>query len=140
MKKWFFYILVCSTMIVCGCSNQNIITKTEAKNVVDTYGITSFNLTIETKEEKEALKATFTEKKERSEAEYLNKKEDIALHGKKALEKIMKAFETMKPDPEAEETELITRAAEAFEFKDYKMIRLEITFKGYDPKEIMFSK
>ena len=70
----------------------------------------------------------------------MNKKEEIALHGEKALKKIMEAFEKMKPDPEAEETELITSAAEAFEFKDYKMIRMEITFKGYDPKEIMFSK
>src|SRR3954465_11416709 len=123
MKKWFFYILVCSMIIVCGCSNQNIITKTEAKNVVDTYGITSFNLTIDTQDQKGALEASFTEKKERSEAEYTNNKEDITLHGKKALDKIIEAFETMNPDPEAEETELITTAAEAFEFKDYKMIQ-----------------
>jgi outer membrane murein-binding lipoprotein Lpp len=140
MKKWISFAVVCCFVLVSGCSNQNIVPKTEASNVVDTYGITSFNLTIDTQDEKGALEASFSEKKERSEAEYTNKKEDVALHGKKALDKIMEAFETMKPDPEAEETELITGAAEAFEFKDYKMIQLEITFKGYDPKEIKFSK
>lgn len=140
MKKWILYVLLCTFIIASGCSNQNIIPKTEASNVVDTYGITSFSLTIDTQDQKGALEASFTEKKERSEAEYTNKKEEKALHGKKALEKIMEALEVMKPDPEAEETELITSAAEAFEFKDYKMITLEITFKGYDPKEIKFSK
>lgn len=140
MKKWASIILACCFMMVSGCSNQNIIPKAEASNVVDTYGITRFTVTIETKEEKEALKASFTEKKERSEAEYLNKKQEVALHGKKALKKITQAFEKMEPDPEAEETELIKKVAEAFGFKDYKMIRVEITFKGYDSKEIMFSK
>ena len=93
MKKWIFFILVCSFIILCGCSNQNIVPKTEASNVVDTYGITSFSLTIDTQDQKGALEASFTEKKERSEAEYSNKKEEIALHGEKALEKIMEALE-----------------------------------------------
>lgn len=140
MKKWISIILACSFFFVGGCSNQNIVPKDEAANVVDTYGITIFSVTIDTKEEKEALKASFTEKKERSEAEYLNKKQEVALHGKKALEKITEAFDKMEPDPEAEETELIKKAAEAFGFKDYDMIRVEVTFKGYDSKEIMFSK
>lgn len=133
-------MIACCCVMISGCSNQNIVPKKEASNVVDTYGITTFSVTIDTKEEKEALKASFTEKKERSEAEYLNKKQEVALHGKKALEKIMDTFDKMEPDPEAEETELIKSAAEAFGFKDYQMIRLEITFKGYDSKEIMFSK
>ncbi|WP_432359954.1 YusW family protein [Sporosarcina sp. UB5] len=140
MKIWVSFILVCCFIIVSGCSNQNIVPKEEASNVVDTYGITKFNVTIDTREEKGALQASFTEKKERSEAEYTNKKEDVALHGKKALEKIMEAFEKMNPDPEAEETELIKSAAEAFGFKEYQMIKLEVTFKGFDSKEIMFSK
>lgn len=140
MKKWVSFILASCFIIVGGCSNQNIVPKEEASNVVDTYGITSFTVTIDTNEEQEALNASFTEKKERSEAEYTNKKEDIALHGEKALKKIMEAFEKMEPDPEAEETELIKKVAEAFGFKEYKMIRVEVKFKGYDSKEIMFSK
>lgn len=135
-----YIIFACCFIIVSGCSNQNLVPKTEASNVVDTYGITTFSVTIDTKENKEALSASFTEKKERSEAEYSNKKQEVALHGKKALQKITEAFDKMEPDPEAEETELIKSAAEAFGFKDYQMIRLEITFKGYDSKEIMFSK
>lgn len=133
-------MLVCCFIIVSGCSSQSIITKTEASNVVDTYGITKFTVTIGTKEEKKALIASFMEKKDRSEAEFKNKKENVTLHGKKALEKIEEAFEKMSPDPEAEETELIKKTAEAFGFKDYHMIRVEITFKGHDSKEIMFSK
>ncbi|MCM3638107.1 YusW family protein [Sporosarcina luteola] len=140
MKKLTSIILACCFIVVSGCSNQNLVPKTEASDVVDTYGITSFTVTIDTNEEQEALTASFSEKKERSEAEYTNKKEEVALHGKKALKKIMEAFEKMQPDPESEETEMIKSAAEAFGFKEYKMIRLEVKFKGYDSKEIMFSK
>lgn len=135
-----FIFLVQLLLIASACSDQNIVPKEKASEVVETYGIKTFTVTIETKEQKEALKASFTEKKDRSEAEYLNKKDEVSLHGEKALKKIMAAFEKLDPDPEAEETELITKTAEAFDFKDYKMIRLEVTFKGYDAKEIMFSK
>lgn len=140
MKKWMSFILVCCFIIVGGCSNQNLVPKTEASNVVDTYGITTFSVTIDTNEKKEALSASFTEKKDRSEAEYTNNKQEIALHGEKALQKILEAFDKMELDPEAEETELIKSVAQAFGFQDYQMIRVEITFKGYDSKEIMFSK
>ncbi|WP_339249290.1 YusW family protein [Sporosarcina sp. FSL W8-0480] len=141
MKKIFSFIfLVQLLLIASACSDQNIVPKEKAGNVVDTYGIKTFTVTIDTKEQKEALHVSFTEKKDRSEAEYSNKKDEISLHGEKALKKIMAAFEKLEPDPEADETELITKTAEAFDFKDYKMIRLEVTFKGYDPKEIMFSK
>ncbi|MDW0115974.1 YusW family protein [Sporosarcina thermotolerans] len=141
MKKIVFFIfLVQLLLIASACSDQNIIPKEKASEVVETYGIKAFTVKIETKEQKEALKASFIEKKDRSEAEYLNKKDDVTLHGKKALKKIMEAFEKLDPNPEADETELITKTAEAFGFKDYKMIRLEVTFKGHDSKEIMFSK
>jgi len=140
MKNWISFLIVCCFILVSGCSNQNLVPKSEASNVVDTYGITSFTVTIDTNEMQEALSASFTEKKERSEAEYTNAKEDITLHGEKALKKLNEAFEKMEPDPEAEETELIKKVAEAFGFKEYKMIRVEVKFKGYDSKEIMFSK
>lgn len=140
MKKWVSFILASCFIIASGCSNQNIVPKEKASNVVDTYGITTFSVTIDTKEEKEALTASFTEKKERSEAEFSNKKQEVTLHGEKALKKITEAFDKIEPDPEAEETELIKKVAEAFGYKDYQMIRVEITYKGYDSKEIMFSK
>ncbi|MDN4607864.1 YusW family protein [Sporosarcina highlanderae] len=141
MKKMvFFIILIQLLLIATACSDQNIIPKDKAKNVVDTYGIKTFSVTIETKEQKEALKASFTEKKDRSEAEYSNKKDEVNLHGEKALKKIIEAFEKLDPDPEADEVELIKKTAEAFDFKDFQMIRLEVIFKGYDSKEIMFSK
>lgn len=140
MKKMFSFILLIQLLMMAACSDQNLIPKDKAGKVVDTYGITAFTVTIGTKEETEALKASFIEKKERSEAEFSNNKQGVNLHGEKALKKITEAFEKLSPDPEAEETELIKKTAEAFEFKDYQMIRLEVTFKGYDSKEIMFSK
>ncbi|MDW0112017.1 YusW family protein [Sporosarcina saromensis] len=140
MKKIGFFIITVLSSMLFACSNQNLVSDKEAKEIVDTYDITAFSVVIDTNEQSEVLSASFTEKKDRSEAEYSHKKDEVHLHGKKALDKINDALEKMKPTPETEETELIKQVAEAFEFSDYKMIKIEITFKGHDSKEIMFSK
>lgn len=140
MIKRSAFILIMLVTLLFACSNQNLISDKEAKEIVDTYDITAFSVVIDTNEQSEVLSASFTEKKDRSEAEYSHKKDEVNLHGKKALDKINEALEKMKPTPETEETELIKQVAEAFEFSDYKMIKVEITFKGHDSKEIMFSK
>ncbi|MBD7985987.1 hypothetical protein H9649_15555 [Sporosarcina sp. Sa2YVA2] len=141
MRKLTFIIsLVLISIVLTACSNQNLIPEKEAENVVDTYGITSFSVTIDTKEQSGALSASFTEKKERSEAEYSHKKDEVHLHGEKAMSKLMDILEKMDIDSETEETELIKKTADAFGFNDFKQIKIEITFKGYDGKEIMMSK
>lgn len=140
MIKRSAFILIMLVTLLFACSNQNLISDKEAKEIVDTYDITAFSVVIDTNEQSEVLSASFTEKKDRSEAEYSHKKDEVNLHGKKALDKINEALEKMKPTPETEETELIKQVAETFEFSDYKMIKIEITFKGHDSKEIMFSK
>lgn len=141
MRKFAsLFSIVLISIVFTGCSNQNLIPEKEAANIVDTYGITSFSVTIDTKEQSEALSASFTEKKERSEAEYSHKKDEVYLHGEKAMSKLMDILDKMEIDSETEETELIKKTADAFEFNDFKQIKIEITFKGYDGKEIMMTK
>lgn len=135
-----FTVIVLSSFILIACSNQNLVSKEEAKKIVEEYNITSFSVIIDTKEQSEALSVSFTEKKDRSEADFSHKEDDVHLHGDKALTKLKDAFDKMSLDPEIEETDLIKNTAEAFEFKDFKMIKIEITFKGHDSKEIMMSK
>ncbi|WOV86319.1 YusW family protein [Sporosarcina oncorhynchi] len=141
MKKSTSFInIVLSIILLTACSNQNLIPVKEAKDIVDTYGITAFSVIIDTKEQSEALSASFSEKKERSEAEYLHKKDEVQLHGKKALTKISGILEEMDIDPETDETTLIKKTADAFEFSDFKTIKIDITFKGHDGKKISMSK
>lgn len=135
-----FFIIVIGLLLLTGCSNQNLVPKEEAKNIVDTYDITSFSVSIDTKEQNEALKASFTEKKDRSEAEYSHKKDEVHFHGDKALEKLTEILDKAAPNPDMEETELLKSVAEACEFTDFKQIKIEITFKGHDSKEITMSK
>lgn len=141
MQKPFpFLFLVLSILLVTACSNQNILTGKEAKKIVDMYGITSLSVTIDTKEQSGASTVSFTDKKDRSEAEYSHKKDEVNLHGEKAIAKLEEILDQINADPEMEETELIKKTADALGFTDFKTVKIEITFKGYDGKEIMMSK
>lgn len=141
MKKLTSSIhIVLGFILLTACSNQNLIPEKEAKEIVDTYGITSFSVIIDTKEQSEVLSVSFAEKKERSEAEYLHKKDEVQLHGKKALTKISEVLAEMDIDSETDETSLVKKTAVALEFTDFKTIKIDITFKGHDGKKISLSK
>ena len=141
MKKLTSSIhIVLGFILLTACSNQNLIPEKEAKEIVDTYGITSFSVIIDTKEQSEVLSVSFAEKKERSEAEYLHKKDEVQLHGKKALTKISEVLAEMDIDSETDETSLVKKTAVALEFTDFKKIKIDITFKGHDGKKISLSK
>lgn len=141
MKKLTSSIhIVLGFILLTACSNQNLIPEKEAKEIVDTYGITSFSVIIDTKEQSEVLSVSFAEKKERSEAEYLHKKDEVQLHGKKALTKISEVLAEMDIDSETDETSLVKKTADALEFTDFKTIKIDITFKGHDGKKISLSK
>ena len=141
MKKLTSSIhIVLGFILLTACSNQNLIPEKEAKEIVDTYGITSFSVIIDTKEQSEVLSVSFAEKKERSEAEYLHKKDEVQLHGKKALTKISEVLAEMDIDSETDETSLVKKTADAMEFTDFKTIKIDITFKGHDGKKISLSK
>lgn len=140
MRKSLFFLFIIALFLLTACSSKNILPEEKANEVVDTYGITMITVTIDTKEQKEALNVSFSEKKERSEAEYVNKIDNVYLHGEKAVNKLMEVFSNHEMNPDMDETELIKRISEAFEIHDFKMIRLQITFKGYDSKEIMMTK
>jgi len=77
--------MIFSIVLIVGCSNKNLVTESEAETgsskeaLGDTYGFTSFNLSIDTTEMKEALIANYDEKRDKTEAVYENKIDDYLL-------------------------------------------------------------
>ena len=136
-----------STMLIIGaCSNQNIVTKdsdeedTSTESLGSIYGFSQFNLSVDTKEMKGMLIVDYEEKRDKTEAVYENKVEDLYLHGDDAMEKLESIFEELEFEPDMPEEDLIKITAETFEVKDYEKLKLTIKFIGHDTKELMMTK
>ncbi|WP_172369495.1 YusW family protein [Sporosarcina jiandibaonis] len=146
MKKHtvLFIVLLCSLLIVGACNNRNIVTNTEdegdKKSLGSKYGFTFLDLSADTNEMKEALKVTYDEKKDKTEAMYENKIDDFYLHGNAAMEKLDEIFEELALDPEMDDEDMIKKASEAFEINDYKSLKLDVKFKGFDTKKLRMTK
>ena len=135
-------IIISSILIVSACSNRNIVTNAEEgdEELGSKYGFTFLDVSADTNEMKEALKVTYDEKKDKTEAMYENKIDDFYLHGNAAMEKLDKIFEKLELDPEMDDEDMIKKAAEAFEVNDYKSLTLDVKFKGYDTKKLRMTK
>ncbi|MHA6260814.1 YusW family protein [Sporosarcina sp. CAU 1771] len=142
-KKVVFSILVSVCLLFSsGCVNKNIVKDSDLteESLSATYGFTSFDLVIDTKEMKEALKANIEEKSDKTEAVYKNSMEEEFLFGNQAMEKLISIFDELSLNPETEDEELIKKTSEAFEVNDYKSLSIKIKFKGYDMKELKMIK
>jgi len=139
-------MIITTVLIMGACSNQNIVTKdyeeeeSSTESLGSKYGFTIFNLVADTKEMKGMLIVNYEEKRDKTEAEYENKGEDLYFHGDEAMEKLESIFGELEFEPEMAEEDLIKKASETFEVMDYTTIKLTIKFKGHDTKELMMSK
>ena len=145
-KRIYFIIsLFVLSLLIVGCSNQNLVTNKETEDeekesLGSEYGFTSFNLSIDTSEMKEALISEYDEKIDKTEAVYESKIDNVYLHGDKAMEKLDKIFKELSLDPEMDDEDMIKETSKAFEIIDYKVMKLKVQFKGHDTKELMMSK
>nr|WP_225942083.1 YusW family protein [Sporosarcina limicola] len=146
-KRQLLMITALSFLLIIGaCSDKNKVTTmpsettTSKKSLGSTYGFTSLNLTIDTKEMTEALIANYDEKRAKTEAMYQNKIEDLYLHGNKAMEKLDSIFNDFPLEPDMDEEDLIKKASESFDIVDYKKLKLEIKFKGHEKKKMLLTK
>ncbi|QTD42582.1 YusW family protein [Sporosarcina sp. Te-1] len=135
-------VLLLLILFLFACSDRTIVTdRKEMKgNLGDTYGFTSFHLTIDTKMEKQSVLVMYEEKPKRIEAEYENKEKGITSFGNKAMKKLDELFKSLELTSDMAEEDMIKTISETFEISDYKMIKLSIKFVGHDAKEIQMSK
>lgn len=142
MRKILFVTIISSIVLIVGCSNKNLVTEPDAskESLGEKYGFTSFDITIDTKELKEALIANYNEKRDKTEAIYKNQAEDLYLNGNKAMKKLDTLFEELSLDPDMDAEDIIKKASETFGIIDYKTLKLKVQFKGHDKKELMMTK
>lgn len=142
MRKTLRIAIIFALLLIIGCSNKNLVTESDSPKepLGDTYGFTAFDVAIDTKEIKQAVIASYAEKRDKTEATYENQMEDLYLHGNEAMEKLNTIFEELSLEPDMDDEDIIKQASEAFEVIDYKALKLTVKFKGYDKKVLMMSK
>lgn len=146
MKKrrlQMFLLLMLTVVLLIACTNRSLVTKKddeEAKSLGEEYGFTMFKVTFDTTEMKEALVSSYDEKTDKTEAVYESKIEDVYLHGDEAMEKLDEIFKELELNAEMDDEDMIKETSKAFEVLDYKSIKLNVTFKGHDTKELMMTK
>ncbi|WP_438318255.1 YusW family protein [Sporosarcina sp. FA9] len=142
----YVFLLMITVLLCSACGNKNKVTvfpdgmKEKDNEPGEVYGFTEFNMTIDTKEMKDAIIVEFKEGHDKTEAVYENKIENIYLYGNKALEKLGSLFEALDFDPTMEDLDMIKKASDVFEINDYTSLKLDIKFKGYDKKQLKFMK
>ena len=98
------------------------------------YGFTSFDLSIDTPDERDAIDVDYETERSGTEIEYQNALEDLNLGGDEAgaaLEPIFSGFELT---PEMTQDDVISMVSEAFGVTDYQDFELEVEFE--DGKEV----
>jgi hypothetical protein len=143
MRRIILFVAIISFIVVItGCSNKNLVTESAKSKepLGEKYGFTSFDVTIDTKEMKEAVIANYVEKRDKTEANYENQMEDLYLHGNKAMKKLDTIFEELSLNPDMDDEDIIKKTSEAFEVIDYKTLKLKVKFKGHDKKELTMTK
>lgn len=143
-KRFQITILLCfAIVLLVACTNRSIVTKKndeDPEEIGEAYGFTMFNVSFDTTEMKEALVSRYDEKIDKTEAVYENKIDAVFLHGDKAMEKLDEIFKALELDSEMDDEDIIKETAKAFEVLDYRSLKLKVTFKGRDTKELMMTK
>lgn len=140
-------LIITCLLVIAACSNRNIVTNTSdeeddqsTETLGEKYGFTFFQLTADTKDMKIAIDAIYDEKRDKTEAMYESKIDDLYLYGNEAMEKLDSIFEELALEPEMDDEDMIKKASESFEIIDYESLKLNVKFKGHDTKELMMTK
>lgn len=145
IQSFFVGIFLTSVLLLSACTERDKVSKfpegiEDASSLADVYGFTSFELSIDTQELKQAIVATFEVKKDFADANYENMIDKEYLYGNKAMTKLDVVFNELAIDSDMDAEDLVKEIARVMEMTDYKSLRLGIQFKGHDKKEIQLTK
>lgn len=125
-----------------ACTNRNIVTEEQVdeSELGETYGFTMLQVSFDTQSLKEALVIRYEETSDYVEATYENDIDGIYLHGNEAYDKLAEIFGDMDIDAETDDYDLLKAISEAFEVEEYTSLKLQVTFRGFETKELMLMK
>lgn len=139
--KWTALVISGSIVLLaaCGESTDNTVetdpadsSPVESNEAVTptNYGFTSFDLSIDTPEENDAIDVDYETGRSGTEIDYQNKLEDTSLGGDEAGTALEPIFSSLELTPEMSQEDVISKITEAFGITEYQDFELEVKFEG----------
>ena len=138
LNKYAFYgsALLSTALVLGACGdNEEVKDGPTADQAETEFGFRSFELDIDTADQKDAIDVSFDVDVSETEAEYLNKLETFNLSGDEAYKELEPIFNDLALTKDMSKEEVLEKVAKAFGVEDYKEIELEVEFSDGDDQE-----
>ncbi len=138
--KWITVVTSGSLLLLtaCGEATDNTVETDPAdsspvesnESVTPTnYGFTSFDLSIDTPDDNDAIDVDYETGRSGTEIDYQNKMEETSLGGDEAGTALDPIFSNLEMTPEMSQEEIISKITEAFGVTEYQDFELEVEFE-----------
>ncbi len=138
--KWITVVTSGSLLLLtaCGEATDNTVEADPAdsspvesnESVTPTnYGFTSFDLSIDTPDDNDAIDVDYENGRSGTEIDYQNKMEETSLGGDEAGTALDPIFSNLEMTPEMSQEEIISKITEAFGVTEYQDFELEVEFE-----------
>lgn len=138
IKKYVAYgsVLLSTALVLGACGDNEEVKEGPTADQAETeFGFRSFDLDIDTADQKDAIEASFDVDVSETEAEYLNKLETLNLSGDEAYKELEPIFKDLALTKDMNKEEILEKVAKAFGVEAYKEIELEVEFSDGDTQE-----
>ncbi|MEK4523796.1 YusW family protein [Psychrobacillus sp. FSL W7-1457] len=126
-----------AALLLGACGDKEEVSDPPTTEAVESeFGFTSFDLDIDTAEQRDAVEASFEVETNGVEAEYVNSLDSQKLHGDEAYEFLKPIFTDLALTNDMTKEEVIEKVNTAFGISDYTEFDLEILYE--DGQEIEY--
>jgi len=138
MKKYSLLgsVVMSSVLILGACGDKEEVSEAPDKETAKSeFGFQSFDLDIDTADQKDAIDASFDIDVSETEAEYVNQLESKKLTGNEAYAELEPIFKKIALTKDMTKEEVIEKVTQAFGVEDYKEFELELDFSDGETQE-----
>ena len=128
--------ILSSFLLLGACGDKEEVSEAPDKETAQSeFGFQSFELDVDSAEQKDAIDASFDIDVSETEAEYVNQLESINLSGNDAYAELEPIFKEIGITKDMSKEETIEKVTQAFGIEDYKEFELEVEFSDGDTQE-----
>ncbi|WP_419960870.1 YusW family protein [Psychrobacillus sp. BM2] len=128
--------LISSALLLGACGDKEEVNEAPDKDTAQSeFGFQSFELDVDTADQKDAIDASFDIDISETEAEYDNKLESISLTGDEAYAELEPIFKDIALTKDMSKEEVIEKVSKAFGVEEYTEFELEVEFSDGDTQE-----
>ncbi|MCZ8538805.1 YusW family protein [Psychrobacillus psychrodurans] len=129
-------VVISSFLLLGACGDKEEVSEAPDKETAQSeFGFQSFELDVDTADQKDAIDASFDIDISETEAEYFNQLESKNLSGNDAYTELEPIFKEIALTKDMSKEEVIEKVTQAFGVEEYTEFELEVEFSDGDTQE-----